>query len=102
MASCRGYSCCSGFPRRGGSQGKAGVDMSRPSFLVRKIKDILQHVQPLPDDARAPILHYQRTGADIWGALAYIERAIDQGDRYQTVVDRHLGRLYGMALVNLV
>jgi hypothetical protein len=77
--------------------------MPRPPIdLARKVKDILQHVQPLPDEAKAPILHYRRTVADIWGALAYVERAIGRRDRYQAVVDRHLGRLYGMALVNLV
>ena len=77
--------------------------MPRPPIdLARKIKDILRHVQPLPDNAKPPILHYRRTGADIWGALAYIERAVGKGERRQAVVDRHLGRLYGMALVNLV
>jgi hypothetical protein len=77
--------------------------MPRPATdLPRKIKDMLQHVRELPDAASAPILHYRRTGAEIWGSLAYIERAINQGERYQSVVDRHLGRLYGMALVNLV
>src|SRR5438552_2392106 len=77
--------------------------MARPPVdLARKIKDILKHVQPLPDEAKAPILHYRRTVADIWGALGYVERAIGQGGRYQIVVDRHLGRVYAMALVNLV
>lgn len=77
--------------------------MPRPPVdLARKIKDILHHVQPLPDEAKAPILHYRRTGADVWGALAYIERAVGEGERYQAVVDRHLGRLYGMALVSFV
>ncbi len=74
----------------------------RPIDLARKIKDIPQHVQPLPDEAKAPILHYGRTGTDIWACLGYVERAFDVGNRYQAVVDRHLGRLYGMALVNLV
>jgi hypothetical protein len=77
--------------------------MPRPPIdLGRKIKDILRHTQPLPDEAKAPILHYRQTVADIWGALAYVERAIDQGGRYQAVADRHLGRVYGMALVNVV
>src|SRR5262245_12574058 len=77
--------------------------MPRPPVdLARKIKDILHHVQPLPEEAKAPILHYRRTVADVWGALAYVERAIGQGGHYQAVVDRHLGRLYGMALVSLV
>ena len=77
--------------------------MPRPPIdLARKIKDILHHVEPLPDEARAPILHYRQTGAAIWASLAYIEGAFEQGKRYQAVVDRHLSRLYGMALVNLV
>jgi hypothetical protein len=77
--------------------------MPRPPIdLARKIKDILRHVRPLPDEAKAPILHYRRTSADISSSLAYIERAFGEGNRYQTVADRHLGRLYGMALVNLV
>src|SRR5437763_834935 len=77
--------------------------MPRPPIdLTRKIKDILHHVEPLPDEARAPILHYRQTGAAIWSSLAYIEGAFDQGNRYPTVVNRHLSRLYGMALVNLV
>ncbi len=89
--------------RRGGLESEVGGDMPRlPIDLPRKIKDILKHVRQLPDDARAPILHYRRTGADLWGSLGYVERVIDQGERYQAVVDRHLGRLYGMALVNLV
>jgi hypothetical protein len=77
--------------------------MPRPPIdLARKIKDILRHTQPVPDEAKAPILHYRQTVADIWGALAYVERAIRQRERYQAVVDRHLGRIYAMALVNLV
>jgi|GEM_PF-726617 len=82
----------------------------RPTDLTRKIKDILQHVSPLPDEARVPILHYRRTGTDIWGSLAYIEDVFqrvndaEQADisLYPAVMNRHLGRLYGMTLVNLV
>jgi hypothetical protein len=70
--------------------------------FAKRIKGILQRVQPLPDEAKAPILHYRRTVADIWGALGYVERALGERTRYQAVVDRHLGRLYGMALMNLV
>jgi hypothetical protein len=77
--------------------------MPRPPIdLHRKIKDILHHVQPLPDEAIAPIMHYKRTSADLWASLAYVERAMSNGERYEAVVERHLGRIYGMALVNLV
>lgn len=73
-----------------------------PEELTRKIKDILQHNKPLPNEARAPILHYDRTIADIFTTLVYMERAIRAKAHYKRVVDSHLGRLYAMALINLV
>ena len=59
-----------------------------PEALTRKIKDILRHSQPLPDEAKAPILHCRRTSADIWGSLGYVERLV--ADR--TPLDR--GKLH--------
>jgi hypothetical protein len=70
--------------------------------FTKRIKSILRHVQDLPDEAKAPILHFRRTVTDIWGALSYVARAVSERDRYQVVMNRHLGRLYSMALVNLV
>ena len=78
------------------------MPLTSEEALTRKIKDILRHSQPLPDEAKAPILHYGRTVADIWGSLKYVERLIAEKERYKSVVDRHRGRLFGMALVNLV
>jgi hypothetical protein len=73
-----------------------------PADYAARIKGILQSVQLLPDEAKAPILHYRRTVADVWGTLSYVERLVAERDRYQSVVDRHMGRLRGMALVNLI
>lgn len=73
-----------------------------PGAFDKHIKNILQSVQLLPDESRAPILHYRKTVAEITGALGYVERLIAERERYQGVVDRHLGRLYGMALANLI
>jgi hypothetical protein len=73
-----------------------------PAHYAARIKGILQSVQLLPDEAKAPILHYRRTVTDVWGALGYVDRLVAEKGRYQAVVDRHLGRLRGMALVNLV
>jgi hypothetical protein len=70
--------------------------------FARKIKDILKHVEPLVDEARAPILHYRRTVADIWGMLDHVETAFGSSGIPEAVVDRHLDRLYLMAVVNLV
>src|SRR5262249_36942331 len=63
---------------------------------------ILQSVQLLPDDARAPILHYRRTVGEISGTLDYVGRLIAERERYQGVVDKHFGRLRAMALGNLI
>jgi hypothetical protein len=70
--------------------------------FARRIKDTLKHVEPLVDEARAPILHYQRTVADIWGMLDHVETAFSGSGLPPAIVEGHLGRLYLMALVNLV
>jgi hypothetical protein len=70
--------------------------------FVRRITDILQSVRLLPDEAKAPILHYRRSVAEISGTLDYVGRLIAERERYQGVVDKHFGRLRGMALVNLI
>lgn len=77
--------------------------MPRPPIdLTRKIKDILLNTEPLPDEAKSPILHYGRTVTDIWNALNYVEKPLSGPGLYRAVGDRHLRKLYGMALVNLV
>jgi hypothetical protein len=74
--------------------------MPRPPIdLTRKIKDILQHTLPLPAEASTPLTHYRRTSTDVWNSLLYVERNFAQADLYSAVARRHLGRLYGMALV---
>jgi hypothetical protein len=77
--------------------------MPRPPIdLARKIKDIPLHTAPLPEEAKSPILHYRRTGTDIWNALAYVDKALGGPGLYRSAGDRHLRMLYGMALVSLV
>jgi len=73
-----------------------------PIDLARKIKDIPQHVEQLPAEARVPILHYRLTSSTISATLAYVEDAFAQGSRYDAVVERHLSRLYGMAMIGLI
>lgn len=70
--------------------------------FARKIKDILGHVEALVDEARAPILHYRRTVADVWGMLDHVETAFSSSGLPPAIVEPHLGRLYLMALVDLV
>ena len=77
--------------------------MPRPLIdLHQKIREILAHVDPLPAEAGAPLTHYNRSGTDLWNLLLYVERAFGQLPLQPAAVHRHMGRLHGMILVNLV
>ena len=67
--------------------------MPRPPIdLHRKIRDILHHVQPLPDEANAPDHALQADHCRHLG-VACVSNA--HGQSYKTVLARHLGRIYG-------
>src|SRR5947209_4869789 len=77
--------------------------MPRPPIdLGRKVKDILQHVGPLPPEADSPLAHYTRSATDVWNLLAYLERNLRGPGIYAAVRDRHVVRLNSMILVNLI
>ena len=77
--------------------------MPRPPIdLHRKVRDILAHVDALPAEAGAPLAHYNRSSTDLWNLLLYVERAFSQVSLQPAAVRRHMGRLHGMVLVNLV
>ncbi len=78
------------------------VMLRKPTNLHQKIRDILAHADPLPAEARAPLTHFERSIADFWNLLLYVERAFDQGTLQPAAVRRHSGRLHGMILVNLI
>ncbi len=67
-----------------------------------RVKEMLQHVQAMPEDANSPLPHYKRTSTDLWNSLQYVEKAFDQVDLYAAVMQRHLGRLNAMLLVNFI
>jgi hypothetical protein len=73
-----------------------------PPEFARRISAILQSVELLPDEAKSPILHFRRTLSDTAGALDYMVRKIGASPRNQSIAERHLGRLNGMALVHMV
>ena len=78
-------------------------NMPRPSIdLARKVKDLIQHVQSLPDEAGTPLAHYRKTSTDLWNSIQYVERAFAQPGLYPAVADRHLGRINSMVLMNLI
>lgn len=70
--------------------------------LARKIKNILQHVKPLPIEAATPLGHYYRTTADVWRTYQHIEESLAETGPYPAVTRRHLGRLNLMMLVHLI
>jgi len=77
--------------------------MARPPIdLARKVKDIVQHVQPLPAEADTPIAHYRRTSTDLWNSILYVERAFTQPGLYRSVAERHMARINSMVLMNLI
>jgi hypothetical protein len=77
--------------------------MPRPPIdLHQKVRAILAHVDPLPAEAGAPLAHDYRSSTDLWNLLLYLERAFGQLPLQPTAVQRHMGRLHGMILVNLV
>jgi hypothetical protein len=77
--------------------------MPRPPIdLHQKAREILAHVNPLPAEAGAPLAHYNRSSTDIWSLVSYVERNFGQLPLQPAAVRRHMGRLHGMILVNLV
>lgn len=77
--------------------------MPRPPVdLSRKIKDILGHVEDLPEEAAAPLSHYKRSAADIEGLLEYVRENFKKLPLRRSVARHYLVRLNGMALVHLI
>jgi hypothetical protein len=77
--------------------------MPRPPInLNRKVREILAHVDPLPPEADTPLTHFNRSGTDLWNLLLYVERSFGQLSLQAAAVRRHMSRLHGMILVNLV
>lgn len=74
--------------------------------FLEKVKQLLAHVAPLPVEAASPLPHYRRTSTDLWNAFLYIGRNLDQlklhQDLYDAVLQKHLSRVNGMILVNLI
>ncbi len=77
--------------------------MPRPPInLNQKVREILGHVDPLPPEADTPLAHFNRSGTDLWNLLLYVERNFGQLSLQAAAVRRHMSRLHGMILVNLV
>lgn len=77
--------------------------MARPRIHPAwRIKDVLRHVQTLPAEASAPLLHYARTSSDAWNLLTYVKGSFQRAGRTGRFARQHLGRLNALALVSLI
>ena len=44
--------------------------MPRPAIdLGLRVKEMLQHVQEMPEEAGFPLAHYKRTSTDLWNSI---------------------------------
>src|SRR5262245_19020916 len=68
----------------------------------RRIKDILRHVGPMPAEAAAPLLHYDRAVKDLWGMLEYVERKIGREGLRPATLLRHMTQIYRLLLLQSV
>lgn len=68
---------------------------------VDAIKAIPARGIPLPDEASAPLSHYERTANDVWNLLVYTERNLKRAPIYQKPFERHFHRLCTRILLAL-
>ena len=78
--------------------------MARPNIanLEQRIADIALQTSAMPPESASPIEHYARASNDAWNLLLYMDRNVRRANVYAAVAERHLSRLRGMVLLNLV
>ncbi len=77
--------------------------MPRPPIdLNRKIRDILQHTEPLLPLADLPLRHFEGSVNSGFALLRYIDSHIDDEAVFQAVYDRHLAHLRRMILAEII
>ncbi|MEE8452298.1 MAG: hypothetical protein V3R99_10300, partial [Thermoguttaceae bacterium] len=77
--------------------------MARPPIdYGQKIKDILQHVGALPEEADRPLEHFELSSEECWTLRNYVERKILDSSSYPGVAKKHMTSLDRMLLVNLI
>jgi len=77
--------------------------MPRPQVdLRKKISEVLQHVDLLPEAAEYPLPHYKRSVTDVWNLRDYLHRKIKGTSFYEKVANAHMTALDQMVLVNLI
>jgi hypothetical protein len=77
--------------------------MPRPPVdLHAQLREIVTHVEALPAEAQTPLGHFTRTSSDVWNLYLYLERNLPQPHLSPAAIRKHMGRLHGMIVVNLI
>jgi hypothetical protein len=73
-----------------------------PVDYRQEILDTISSISNLPPESSSPWEHYRRSANDAWNLVVYMERNVARVKHYPKPFDRHMSRLHGMALANLV
>jgi len=73
-----------------------------PIDYKQEILDTVSHSTELPPESFSPWEHYRRSANDAWNLVAYMKRNVARVNYYPKPFDRHMSRLHGMVLANLV
>jgi len=77
--------------------------MARPTVdYKQELLDAISNSSNLPPESLSPLEHYRRSANDAWNLIAYMKRNVARVNYYSKPFDRHMSRLHGMALANLV
>ena len=77
--------------------------MARPSVdYKQEILDTVSNSGDLPPESSSPWEHYRRSANDAWNLVVYMKRNVARVNYYPKPFDRHMSRLHGMAVANLV
>lgn len=73
-----------------------------PIDYKQEILDTVSNSGDLPPESSSPWEHYRRSANDAWNLVVYMERNVARVNHYSKPFDRHMSRLHGMVLANLV
>ena len=77
--------------------------MAIPSIdYLQELLDTISNASALPPESFSPWEHYKRSSLDCLNLINYMKRNVSRVNYYPKAFDRHMGRLHGMALANLV
>lgn len=73
-----------------------------PIDFKQEVLATVSNVGDLPQESSSPWEHYRRSANDAWNLVVYMDRNVARVNHYSKPFERHMSRLHGMALANLV